>query len=164
MHLRELKALEIAARDRIPFDGTCWLVPSQADGHKYRVTIGTTPSCPCDDFQLRRQPCKHIIAARLVCARDHDGKVPEMASDAVPKKPTYPQDWPAYNEAQMTEKHRFAALLFDLCQGVEEPPAPRTGRRRTPMADRVFACALKVYTTFSSRRFACDLKDAYDRG
>jgi transposase len=164
MDLREFKALQIAARVRITFDGACWLVPSQADGPDYRVTIGPSPSCPCDDFQLRRQPCKHIIAARLACARDHDGKPPEMADDAVPRKPTYKQDWPAYNKAQMTEKHRFMALLFELCRGVEEPPVPWTGRRRTPMADRAFACALKVYTTFSSRRFACDLKEAHDRG
>src|SRR5207244_4519765 len=103
--LRQLKALEIAARTRITFDGAGWLVLSQTDGHKYRVTIATPPSCPCDDFQLRRLPCKHILAARLVCGRDHDGKPPEIATDFVPKKPTYKQDWPAYNEAQMTEKH-----------------------------------------------------------
>ena len=30
------------------------------------------------------------------------------------------------------------------------------------MANMVFACALKVYTMLSSRRFACDLQDAYD--
>jgi transposase len=164
MDLRELKALQIAACTRITFDGVCWLVPSQDDGHKYRVTIGPSPSCLCDDFQLRRQPCKHILAARLVCSRDHDGKVPADAAEAAPKRPTYRQDWPAYNEAQQTEKHRFQELLFDLCQRVEEPPAPRTGRRRTPMSDRAFACALKIYTTFSSRRFACDLKEAHEHG
>src|SRR5262249_21144570 len=37
-------------------------------------------------------------------------------------------------------------------------------RRRTAMADMVFACALKVFTTLSSRRFACDLADAHQRG
>jgi transposase len=163
MDLRELKALEIAARCRITFDGTCWLVPSQQDGHKYPVLIGPEPSCSCDDFLLRQQPCKHILAARLVCAREYDGKVPATTDEAAAKKPTYKQNWPAYNEAQMTEKHRFQTLLFDLCRTVEEPPA-KVGRRRTPMADRVFACAVKVYTTFSSRRFACELKEAHARG
>src|SRR5260221_10910909 len=85
MDLRELKALQIAAHHRIPFDGLAWLVPSQSDGSTYRVTIGPSPSCPCDDFQLRQLPCKHILAARLACARDHDGKAPELApTDAVP--------------------------------------------------------------------------------
>jgi transposase len=164
MELRELKALEIAACNRIAFADGVWHVPSQTTAGKYRVVLGPEPSCPCEDFQLRRQPCKHILAARLVCVRDYDGLAPNLVVDAVPKRRTYKQDWPKYNEAQMTEKHRFGALLFELCRGVEEPPAKKTGRKRTPMRDRIFASALKVYSTFSSRRFACDLKDAHQRG
>jgi transposase len=164
MDLRELNALQLAACSRITFDGSRWLVPSQTTNEKYRVTIGPAPSCSCEDFLLRQQPCKHILAARFVCTREHDGIVPQIASDAVPKKPTQQRDWSAYNEAQMTEKHRFQALLFDLCRGIQEPPAAKTGRQRTPMPDRIFAAALKVYSTFSSRRFACDLKEAHDRG
>jgi SWIM zinc finger len=123
MNLRELKALEIAARTKIGFTHGVWMVPSQSDGGSYRVTIGPEPSCSCDDFQLRKLPCKHILAARLVCARDHDGRehegtAPEIAAAAVPKKPSYQQNWPMYNEAQQTEKSRFQKLLFDLCRGL----------------------------------------------
>ncbi len=164
MDMRELRALEIAARTKVAFADGAWLVPSQSSAAKYRVTIGESPSCECEDFQLRKQPCKHITAARLVCARDHGGKEPEIAVDAVPKRPTYKQDWPKYNLAQMTEKKRFQALLFDLCRGLQEPPRAKTGRKPTPMADMVFCAALKVYTTFSSRRFACDLEDAHAAG
>src|SRR5271154_6732577 len=99
MDMRELKALEIAARSKITFDGGVWIVPSQTTGNKYRVSIGTQPSCQCEDFQLRQQPCKHIIAARLVCARDHGGKAPEIATDAVPVRQTYKQNWPLYDKA-----------------------------------------------------------------
>jgi transposase len=164
MDLRELKALEIAARTKIAFVNDVWIVPAQTSSGSYRVSIGTTPSCQCDDFQLRRQPCKHVIAAQLVCAREQDGQAPEMATDAVPKKPTYKQNWPRYNEAQQTEKVRFRQLLFDLCRGLPNPEQIGSGRRWTPMADMVFACGLKVYTTVSSRRFACDLKDAHALG
>src|SRR5437763_2747681 len=111
MDMRELRALELAARARIVFEGGAWLVPSQTTGARYRVTIGAPPSCTCEDFQLRQQPCKHVIAARLVCARDHDGKAPEIAVDAVPKRPTYPQVWPLYDQAQRTAKRRFQVLL-----------------------------------------------------
>jgi transposase len=130
------------------------------------VTLGENTSCTCDDFTLRQQPCKHVHAARLVCQRDHGGKPPEMDTDKVPKKPTYKQVWPAYNEAQMTEKKRLQALLFDLCRGLEEPPRPsnKIGRKPVPIADRVFACAFKIYSTFSSRRFNCDLEDAHAQG
>jgi transposase len=55
-------------------------------------------------------------------------------------------------------------LLSDLVRGVEEPPQPKSGRPRHLMRDMVFASALKVFTGFSSRRFACDLKDAHRRG
>jgi transposase len=164
MDLRELKALEIAARTKIACTDGVWLVPSEATSGCYHVTLGPEPSCPCDDFELRKLPCKHIIAARLVCARDHDGKAPTIVTDAIPHKPTYKQNWPMYNEAQQTEKYRFQKLLFDLCRGVPNLNQTGSGRRWTPMADMVFACALKVYTTVSSRRFACDLKEAHGCG
>src|SRR5437762_2198018 len=164
MDLRELKALELAARTRIPFADGVWLVPSEAGGGSYRVTLGPHPSCPCEDFALRQQPCKHILAAQIVCAREHGGTAPEVPTDALPIWPTYRQDWPAYNEAQQTEKHRFQELLFQLCRGLPDLEQTGPGRRWTPLADMLFACALKVYTTVSSRRFACDLKDAHAKG
>jgi transposase len=166
MDMRELKALELAARSKIVFSEGAWLVPSQTSPTTtYRVTIGDPPSCQCDDFNLRQKPCKHVIAARLVCARDHGGETPKIVTDAVPKRPTYKQDWPKYNLAQTTEKHRFQALLFDLCRLVPQPEREaKTGRKPLPIADALFAAAFKVYSTFSSRRFMCDLNDAHERG
>jgi transposase len=84
--------------------------------------------------------------------------------DAVPKRPTYKQNWPLYDLAQTTEKDRFQELLFDLCRSIEEPLWAKKGRKPTPAADMVFAAAFKVYSTFSSRRFGCDLKNAHERG
>src|SRR5205085_2246929 len=127
-------------------------------------TLQPEVSCQCDDFTLRQQPCKHVLAARIVCARDHGGKEPGIVTDAVPKRPTYAQDWPAYNEARATEKHRFQELLADLCSGIPEPPLPKTGRRPHRLKDAAFAMAFKVYSTFSSRRFSCDLADAHAKG
>src|SRR5260370_38740305 len=133
MNVRELKALDIAARARIAFCNGVWIVPAQTTSGSYRVTLGSEPSCPCDDFQLRKLPCKHIIAARLVCAREHDGKAPEIVTAAVPKKPTYKQNWPMYNEAQQTEKYGFRKLLFDRCRGLRTPKQCGAGRGWTPM-------------------------------
>jgi hypothetical protein len=162
--LRELKALEIAARSKIAFADGAWLVPSQSSpGRKYRVTLDP-PACSCEDFQLRQEACKHVIAARVVRARDYRGADPKIVVDAVPKKPTYAQDWLLYDKAQVTEKHRFQELLFDLTRGLADPPRAKTGRPATPVADMVFATAFKVYSTFSARRFGCDLKDAHERG
>ena len=164
MNLRELKALEIAARSKIAFTDGAWIVPSQTRNASYRVTLAPQPSCPCDDFQVQQQPCKHIIAARLVCAREQAGQPPPFSTAAVPKKPTFKQNWPMYNEAQQTEKYRFQKLLFDLCRHLPNLEQTGSGRRWTPLADMVFACTLKVYTTVSARRFACDLKAAHADG
>jgi transposase len=162
--LRELKALEIAAKAKIAFDNGVWDVPSQTGSGKYRVTLGSQPSCECEDYQLRKEPCKHILAARIVCARDYNGQPPAVVVDAVPKKRAYKQRWPLYNLAQQTEGRRFQVLLADLCRGLTDAPGAKTGRRRTSMANMVFASALKVFSGFSSRRFCSDLKDAYERG
>jgi transposase len=164
--MRQLKGLEIAARAKIVFADGAWLVPSQTSpAQKYKVTLDPL-GCACEDFQLHLRPCKHIHAARLVRERDHGDKVPEIVADAVPKRPTYRQNWPAYNEAQMTEKNRLQILLRDLCRGISQPERP-TGKRgpaKTPVADQVFACAFKVYSTISARRFNCDLRDAMTKG
>ena len=166
MDMRELKALEIAARSKVEFVNDHWLVPSQSTGSKYRVSIGAEPFCECEDWLLRRQadkPCKHILAARIVCERDHGGKGPVVKTDAVPKKPTHKQNWPAYNEAQTTEKNRFQILLADLCGCLEEPKR-KTGRTPVALADRAFSVIFKAWSTLSSRRFDCDLKEAHERG
>jgi hypothetical protein len=53
-----------------------------------------------------------------------------------------------------------------LGRTITEPsrPSGKRGRTPTPLADQVFACTYKIYSTFSARRFGCDLRDALDRG
>ncbi len=166
MDLREMKALEIAARSRITFNGTYWLVPSQSSPTTtYRCTFGERPSCTCEDWTIRQPTlCKHIIAARLTSERDHGGEAPKIDTAEVPKRKTYAQNWPLYNLAQQTEKHRFQILLRELCWGLKELPQPKTGRRSHTTRDSVFAMAFKVFSTFSSRRFQGDLDDAHAKG
>ncbi|MCI0456474.1 MAG: SWIM zinc finger domain-containing protein [Gemmataceae bacterium] len=113
MDLRELKALDLAARAQITFANGFWVVPSQTSpSTSYRVTIAP-PSCECDDFRLRQEPCKHVIAARLVCERNGGAQAPALDTDAVPNKPTYRQDWPWFRS-----RKRWASC-------------PSSGKRRT---------------------------------
>jgi SWIM zinc finger len=151
MDLRELKGLELAARARIVWADDAWSVPSQSAGGTYRVTTWPgAESCECEDFQVRQTACKHIIAARLVEERDGKRPAPPIDTTTIPKKPSYPQNWAAYNAAQSIEKRRVQELLADLCRGLPEPPAPWTGRRPVPIADQLFACAVKVYCGLST--------------
>jgi transposase len=163
--MKELKGLEIAARARLTFKNGVWLVPSQTNQRStYSVTLDPL-SCSCQDFELEQRPCKHVHAARLVQERDHGGRAPVIDMEAVPRRPTYKQNWVAYNEAQRHEKKRFQILLHDLCQGIAEPERPPTrGPRPHLFKDAVFAMVFKIYSTFSSRRFSCDLADAHERG
>lgn len=68
------------------------------------------------------------------------------------KRPTYSQDWPSYNAAQVAEREMFPLLLADLCAGILTD-IPKTGRPPVPWPDAIFAATMKVYSTFSARRF-----------
>jgi transposase len=166
MDLRELKALELAARARITYSNGYWSVPSQTSAATiYRVTIGAEQSCECEDFLLRREACKHVLAAKFVSERAKGSVEIELDIDKVPKKPTYQQaDWSVYKMAQRSEKPRFLELLADLVGGIEEPPHPGKGRKPVPIRDRIVACCYKVWSTQSALRFDGDLQQAIADG
>lgn len=167
MDLRELKALEIAARMRVVFDNGIWRVPSQSSpGTAYQVALGDPATCTCEDWTTRRQDCKHVLACRFILARDGMGTAPVVVTDAVPKKKSYKQDWPSYNRAQATEKRRVRVLLHELCGGLpdRERPESRRGPKPHRVRDMVFAMAYKVYCGLSARRFSTDMLEAHEMG
>ena len=56
------KALAKATEPQIAGNGIV-LMPSQSDPNRqYRVDV-VRKTCACPDFQYRRQPCKHLLAA-----------------------------------------------------------------------------------------------------
>src|SRR5205085_10553660 len=113
---REERGLVIAALCKLRRTDEGWLVPSQTGAERiYRVNIeGQT--CTCPDHQEAGYKCKHLFAVEFTIKREHgaDGSVSETRSVTFSEKRTYTQNWPAYNEAQTTEKRRFQVLLADL--------------------------------------------------
>ena len=92
-----------------------------------------------------------------------------LRKQMVAPRPTYRQDWPAYNAAQIKEKAKFLTLLTELCRGIPEPSKdPEKARKggRPPVADgrSGIRLCLKVYTTVSGRRASTDMRDAKDKG
>jgi transposase/predicted nucleic acid-binding Zn finger protein len=153
---------KITKRDR----GT-WIVPSQSGDRKGRYAVTITKEgkfCTCPDFELRQQPCKHVYAVQYLLFRETttDGTTTTVKETAAVRV-TYAQNWPAYNEAQITEKETFLKLLHDLCAYIPEPEQKR-GRPRLPLSDMIFAAAFKVYSTASARRFMTDLREAQSKG
>ena len=163
MEAREQRGLRLAETARISRKKSgVWAVPSQSEGGRYSVNLdGDAPSCTCPDHEFRGKKCKHIFAVEYTLKRETAPDGTETVTETV--RVTYGQNWSAYNAAKTAEKDRFAQLLAELCRGVPQPPQ-KTGRPRLPLSDMVFASAYKVYCGFSSRRFACDLKDAYADG
>lgn len=174
---REQRGLKIAATCRIVEKNGQWVVPSQTGNGTYRVNLAPptpfVPLCTCPDHEETGKPCKHVYAVQFVVEREShpDGsetvtKTLTVKERVVAERKTYPQCWKAYNAAQTNEKHKFQVLMHDLCQGIQEPPRTtvKGGKPRLSLADMVFAVAFKVDSTVSARRFACDLKDAQERG
>jgi len=168
MDLREQRGIQLAKSRTIRHTGAGWIVPSQAGNGTYVVNVkNEPPTCSCPDYELRGMTCKHIYAVAYVVTKkaNADGSTTVTESVTVAKQTTtYPQNWPAYNEAQANEKDRFQALLHDLCSGIVEPPSRRAGRPSLPLADAIFGAAFKVYSTVSGRRFMSDLRESHARG
>lgn len=164
---REQRGLVIAATSKLTKKGGAWLVPSQSGNGKYTVCPDAeNPHCSCPDHEKTGKPCKHLYAVQFAMKREEnpDGSVTETRTITLSEtRKTYPQNWPAYNAAQTSEKATFQALLHNLCQGIEEPPAGN-GRPRIPLRDAIFAACFKVYSTFSGRRFMTDLREAQTDG
>ena len=158
LQIRKQKGFEIANKMRIISQNGIWLVPSQTRPDKnHIVTLGLVKStCTCEDFVIHALPCKHIFAVQFRVAGQLDKPKPRAK-----ERPTYPQNWEAYNQAQTHEKELFMKLLYELCLTLpEEPKTQGKGRPRLALRDVVFSSALKVYTTFSLRRFMSDMRIA----
>lgn len=170
MDIREQRGIVLAATQKVERYGDRWKVPAQSHNGFYMVSqITGQARCSCPDWETRRENCKHIYAAIYVMRREEnaDGTTTVTETLAIAEttqRPTYPQAWAAYNAAQTNEKDKFLSLLFDLCQGLEQPAVKKNGRPCLPLSDAIFSATFKVYSTVSARRFMTDLRDAQSKG
>lgn len=162
---REQRGLQIARNFRIERKNGFWRVPSASKNKFYKVSL-KPQTCDCPDFEFRQQKCKHIYAAINRFELDFLALINGEENTEPPKlstpRPTYPQNWTAYNISQTTEKAEFQRLLAKLCNGIGAP-SQKYGRPSLPLEDMLFACVFKVYSTFSGRRFSTDLSEAKEK-
>ena len=167
---RQQQGVVIASFPSIKANKDGFSVRSQTSNGSYQVTIDDEGvlRCSCLDFESRNAACKHIYAVKITMAEeDPDEELPTWAQKAVEsppvKRPTYRQNWAAYNKAQVNEKAVFGVLLQELCATI--PPLPRKkGRPPIPLADMVQAICIKTYTTASGRRAMTDVQQAATNG
>lgn len=163
MDAREQKGLEIAARLPIQRHGDFWRVPSQSSGAIYTIRMeGDSLICSCPDYETSRLPCKHVFAVIFTIERER-GPLQVPLTPQNQDRPTYAQDWRAYDRAKRNEKWEVMRLLSGLCQTIEQPEY-EFGRPRLPLADMLFGAAMKVYSTLSGRRFMAELDTAMEKG
>ena len=168
MDARQQKGMEIASKSNITRKGNLWLVPSQSSGSQYTVDLSAdAPRCTCRDHEMRRSRCKHIIAVEVTIERtrtvETEGAQTVVTETVKVTRKTYKQEWKQYNAAQAYEKSEFLALLHGLTNSIDEP-VQTFGRPRLSFADTLFAVVYKIYSTMSTRRFASDLRDAFQKG
>ena len=171
---RQQRGIAIAAVSVIKKTKVGYKVRSQSGKSDYTVRLDGEdgPACECPDFEIRDEPCKHIYAVQAYVMReDNPAESPDwtqkekaaLETETVPKKPTASRDWKAFNKAQVNEQRMFVKLLRNLCDTIPQPPQGM-GRRRTPLSDRVFSVARKVYSTKSTRLAMGDLENATKEG
>src|SRR5687767_4995800 len=133
---RMQRGKEIASRRTLFKQKGSWFVPSSKGNRNYRVRIfGKAFACTCLDHETTGEKCKHIFAVEHSIANKRPvGRPPKKEPPTlyVDKRPTYPQNWPAYNAAQTNEKRQFQCLLSELCQNLEEPVRTK-GRPALPL-------------------------------
>jgi transposase len=140
-----------------------WRVTSQTNSSKQYVVRykGHKPTCTCPDCKMSKKKCKHIWAVEFYIKKqiDEKGKITETKGVKI----SYEQKWKAYDKSQTNEKIYFMKLLKDLTQYVEQPKY-EFGRPKLPMSEMVFNSVMKIYSTFSLRRFMSDVKIAQEMG
>lgn len=162
IQMRREKGKQIAQTGEVRLHGDTWLVPSQSSNRHYQVVLGLGSSkCTCLDFTEHGMKCKHIFSVEYTITKQKNPDGTTTITEI--KKVTYSQEWAKYDAGQISEKERFMELLNDLLKEVPESPNP-IGRPQISNHDMFFACALKVYTQFSLRRFMSDLRIAKDKG
>jgi transposase/predicted nucleic acid-binding Zn finger protein len=172
---RKEKGIEIATKLNLSQQkNKTWLVPSQSGRGKYVVNVDAKPqNCTCPDFEINRAKCKHIFAVEFTLQKQQGPNQAvnaqtlkaEKLSQSKKAKPTYSQKWTEYNQAQTNQKPLFQEFLHQLCQSIEVPQRPRgRGRPSLSTGEAIFCGAVKVYSLFSSRLCAPELKDAQAKG
>ena len=146
VHSQVARALAIVAAGGIELVSKgLWAVPSQSGPGVYLVSFRDGAwGCLCPRFAKNRTGCKHIDAVRL---KSGDLVSPGNRNGARRQnRPTYRQNWTAYNRAQRAEAHHFDPVLADLVSGLSDPaPVASTGRPRFPFSDLVFCAVKKLF-------------------
>lgn len=141
-----------------------------SSGHGF-YEVHKTPDarwlCECDDYTERDNPndpgkiapCKHIAAVRHYL----QGGQSTLLASSSEGRPSYGQNWSAYDKAQQAEGRLLPILLRGLLDEIPEPEY-KTGRPPIPLRDQAYASVIKVFGKASSRRARSHLERGHEWG
>ena len=162
IEIRKQRGYEIAKTSRIVKTEKGWKVPSQSGGGFYMVkSNGFGAECDCPDHETRRCKCKHIWAVELIVTKEVDNEGNITITKTIRK--TYSQDWSNYDKASINQKTLFMKLLRDITSNIPNTEY-KFGRPTLPLSDMIYSSVMKVFTTFSLRRFMSDMQIAKEKG
>ncbi len=159
--VRQEKGYEIAKTSRIQQTEKGWEVPSQSGKGVYLVNNhNSEEKCNCPDFEFRKCKCKHIFAVEYNMTQEIDKEGNVRVTQTI--KQTYSQDWSNYDKASTQQKSLFLNLLSDITNNIQQPEY-KFGRPTLPLSDMIYCSIMKVFTTFSLRRFMSDVRLAKEK-
>ncbi len=84
---------------------------------------------------------------------------PEPSKEIKKPKPTYPQDWPAYDKAKTNEDGLFKGLLHELLSACVEEPIHKVGRKGYTRKEKLCFMCIKVFYKSDLRKSVSILKE-----
>ncbi len=89
---------------------------------------------------------------------------PELPKIEPKKKPTYPQNWQAYDKAKTNEDGIFKGLLYELLSTCVEELAHKSGRKGFTKKEKLCFMCIKVFYKSDLRKTVSILKELKNSG
>lgn len=128
-------------------------------GEKFRkmFPVDDTPK-PYDRFEDLTRIAKRFFKVVKPAVKETQKDLQTYEPKPFGEKKTYPQDWHAYNNAQMKEKMLLINILDELLDHIPFPNIKKVGRNPIPTRDKIFYLVMQAYNIKSSRRCISDLE------
>jgi transposase len=118
--------------------------------------VDDTPK-PYDQYEDLVKFSKRFFKIVEPAVKDLQAKVEDYENQIPIERKSYPQDWRAYNQAQMKEKTLLITILNELLDHIPFQEVHSVGRLPIPTRDKIFYLTLQAYNVKSSRRCVADL-------
>lgn len=112
---------------------------------------------PYDQYGDLKRIARQFFKTVKPAVKQDQKQIEEYDPKPFGERRTYPQDWSAYNKAQMKEKILLINILNELLDHIPFQEIRKVGRNPIKTRDKIFYLVLQAYNIKSSRRCIADL-------